>query len=48
MKEHPVPDSRPEADAKRAPAISQDTWAVILALAAAALIRLGVIPRVPW
>jgi len=43
-----VPDSRPKAAAKPAPAISLDTWAVILALAAAALIRLGVIPRVPW
>jgi hypothetical protein len=28
--------------------ISLDTWAVIAALAAAALIRLGIIPKVPW
>ncbi len=28
--------------------ISLDTWAVLLALAAAALIRLGLIPHVPW
>ena len=31
-----------------APKISLDTWAVLLALAAAALIRFGVIPKVPW
>ncbi|HUL34962.1 MAG TPA: hypothetical protein VL128_13845 [Candidatus Eisenbacteria bacterium] len=34
--------------AKSAPRISLDAWAVFLALAAAALIRFGVIPRVPW
>jgi hypothetical protein len=28
--------------------LSLDTWAVLLALFAAALIRAGVIPRVPW
>jgi hypothetical protein len=28
--------------------ISLDTWAVLLALFAAALIRLGIIPRVSW
>ena len=28
--------------------LSLDTWAVIVALVAAALIRFGVIPRVPW
>jgi MYXO-CTERM domain-containing protein len=27
---------------------SLDTWAVLLALAAAALIRLGLIQHVPW
>ncbi len=27
---------------------SLDTWAVFLALAAALLIRAGIIPRVPW
>ena len=29
-------------------ALSLDTWAVIVALLAAILIRTGVIPRVPW
>jgi hypothetical protein len=28
--------------------LSLDTWAVLLALAAAALIRAGVIAHVPW
>jgi hypothetical protein len=28
--------------------LSLDTWAVLLALFAAGLIRLGVIPHVPW
>jgi hypothetical protein len=28
--------------------LSLDTWAVLLALFAAVLIRLGVIPHVPW
>lgn len=28
--------------------VSLDTWAVLLALLAATLIRLGIIPRVPW
>jgi hypothetical protein len=28
--------------------LSLDTWAVLLALAAALLIRTGIIPRVPW
>ncbi len=28
--------------------LSLDTWAVLLALAAALLIRAGIIPRVPW
>lgn len=28
--------------------LSLDTWAVLLALAAAVLIRLGVAPRIPW
>jgi hypothetical protein len=34
--------------AHSAPRLSLDAWAVILALALAALIRFGVIPRVPW
>jgi hypothetical protein len=28
--------------------VSVDTWAVVLALVAAVLVRLGVIVRVPW
>jgi hypothetical protein len=28
--------------------LSLDTWAVLIAVAAAALIRFGIIPRVPW
>jgi len=28
--------------------LSLDTWAVLLALLVAALIRFGVIPHVPW
>ena len=33
---------------KSGPRITLDEWAVLLALLAAALIRFGVIPRVPW
>ena len=33
---------------KRTTRISLDTWAVLLALVAAALIRAGAIPHVPW
>jgi hypothetical protein len=40
--------SDPQQKALTKPAISLDTWAVMLALAAVALIRLGVIPRIPW
>jgi hypothetical protein len=28
--------------------ISLDTWAVLIALAAAALIRFGLVPSIPW
>jgi hypothetical protein len=35
-------------DAKTAPRVSLDSWAVLLALAAAILIRTGVIHRIPW
>ena len=34
--------------AVRRPRISLDTWAVIFALAAGALIRSGVIKHIPW
>ena len=37
-----------QAAPKPAPRISLDAWAVFLALAAAALIRVGLIHRVPW
>jgi hypothetical protein len=37
-----------EAVARSGPKLSLDAWAVILALALAALIRFGVISRVPW
>jgi len=34
--------------AKAAPRLSLDAWAVVIALLAAALIRFGLIPRIPW
>jgi hypothetical protein len=37
-----------QADAKPSPRISLDTWAVLLALAAAILVRSGIIHRIPW
>jgi hypothetical protein len=40
--------SKSQAATRSAPKFSLDTWAVILALALAALIRFGVIPHVPW
>ena len=43
-----MPNPNSQAAAKSAPKLSLDTWAVILALALAALIRFGVIPKVPW
>ncbi len=33
---------------KSAPRFSLDSWAVLLALAAAILIRTGIIHRIPW
>jgi hypothetical protein len=41
-------DLNPKAAAKSTPRITLDEWAVLLALAAAALIRFGLIPRIPW
>jgi len=41
-------DPKFQVAARSAPKLSLDTWAVILALVAAALIRFGVIPKVPW
>jgi hypothetical protein len=40
--------NNPEAIARPAALLSIDTWAVLIALLAAALIRFGLIPRVPW
>jgi hypothetical protein len=37
-----------QAPTKSAPRFSLDAWAVLLALAAAVLIRIGVIHRIPW
>jgi len=37
-----------KAETKAAARLSLDTWAVIIALLAAALVRFGVLPRVPW
>jgi hypothetical protein len=39
-------NSQPQT--KSAPRISLDAWAVLIALAAAVLIRAGVIHRIPW
>lgn len=33
---------------KKGPRLSLDTWAVLLALAAVVLIKVGIIARVPW
>jgi hypothetical protein len=39
---------QPKVEAKTTSRLSLDTWAVIVALLAAALIRFGLLPRVPW
>ena len=36
------------SQSKAAPKFSLDAWAVLLALAAAVLIRAGIIHRIPW
>ena len=38
----------PQSESTTAPRLSLDEWAVILALLAAALIRVGLIHRIPW
>ncbi len=38
----------PQSKAATAPRFSLDAWAVFLALLAAALIRSGIIHRIPW
>jgi len=40
--------SQMKGEAKAASRLSLDTWAVIIALLSAALVRFGVLPRVPW
>jgi hypothetical protein len=42
-----MPNPESLASAKAAPKLSLDTWAVLLALVAAVVIRLGLI-HVPW
>ena len=37
-----------QSETKTGPRISLDAWAVLLALAAAVLIRVGLIHRIPW
>jgi hypothetical protein len=37
-----------QTQTKSAPRISLDAWAVLIALAAAVLIRVGLIHRIPW
>jgi hypothetical protein len=37
-----------KTQSKSSPRFSLDTWAVVIALAAAILIRTGVIHRIPW
>jgi len=43
-----MPEPNTQSVVKPNQALSLDTWAVLLALAAAALIRFGLIPKVPW
>jgi hypothetical protein len=38
----------PTSPSRVAPGISLDTWAVVLAFAAALLVRIGVLKTVPW
>jgi hypothetical protein len=45
---HVAPTSEPRPSNKWIPKLSLDTWAVLLSLVAAALIRAGIIHRVPW
>ena len=48
MAEHESKTDAPLETAARSPRISLDTWAVIFALVAGALIRSGVIKHIPW
>ena len=40
--------SQIKLEAKTALRLSLDTWAVIIALLTAALVRFGILPHVPW
>lgn len=46
--ENPMPEQKTRTEAKPTLGLSLDTWAVLIALLAAALIRFGLISRVPW
>jgi len=37
-----------QTQTRSTPRISLDTWAVLISLAAAALIRFGLVHRIPW
>jgi hypothetical protein len=36
------------AQTERKHSLSTDTWAVLIALAAALAVSLGILPRIPW
>jgi hypothetical protein len=40
--------SNANSQTKPSPRLSLDAWAVLIALAAAVLIRVGLIHRIPW
>lgn len=41
-------DASSQTHKKSHPRLSLDAWAVVIALAAAVLIRVGLIHRIPW
>jgi len=41
-------EAQPKTIRKLSLGLSLDTWAVVFALLAAALIRFGLLPHVPW
>ena len=43
-----MPIQNAPSSPRPAPRLSLDTWAVLIALLAAILIRVGAIPRIPW
>ncbi len=43
-----MPNEQTQSAVKPSLKVSLDTWAVLLALFAAALVRLGAIQHVPW